>query len=280
MTVHVLIPVFNRLDKTRQVIACLRAQELDELLHIVIINDGSSDGTAAYLAEQKDVDVLEGDGSLWWGGAMEKGLQHIIRIANENDWVLMVNNDTQFAPDFIQTLLDSARSHAPAAVGSVICDETRPNCLLSIGGLIDSWRFRVRDKLANERELNDQNELHSVDVLSGRGTLYPLSAFHRAGTMRPRWLPHYLADYELAARVRLAGYRLLVNEQAVILSANEYGNAYQPFGWKDKFFNVRSAYYLPATLMFWWVCSSWPEKITLLPRLAYVTLKKRKTSTA
>ena len=26
--------------------------------------------------------------------------------------------------------------------------------------------------------------------------------------MRPRWLPHYLADYELSVRVRKAGYRL------------------------------------------------------------------------
>lgn len=278
MTVHVLIPVFNRLDKTRQVLACLRTQKLDESLHIVVINDGSTDGTATYLTAQQDVDVLDGDGSLWWGGAMERGLQHIIDAANVNDWVLMVNNDTQFAPEFIQTLLDSARAHAPAAVGSVICDEARPNWLLSIGGLVDPWRFRVRDKLVEERALTPRIDLHTVDVLSGRGTLYPLSAFRRAGTMRPRWLPHYLADYELAARVRLAGYRLLVNEQAVTLSANEYGNAYQPSGWKDKFFSVRSAYYLPATLMFWWVCSSWPERITLMPRLAYVALKQRKAS--
>jgi GT2 family glycosyltransferase len=202
----------------------------------------------------------------------------VLQDSHPSDWILLVNNDTQFAADFVQRLLDTARAHAPAAVGSVICDEAAPDRLLSIGAVFDTWRLRVRDKLEQERPRDSAKGPHSVDALSGRGTLYPLAAFRIAGTMKPVWLPHYLADYELAVRVRKAGFRLLVCEDAAILSADEFGNAYQPSSLRDKFFAVRSAYYLPAVLAFWWRASSLLERFTLLPRLIFVSLKFRRST--
>lgn len=276
MTVHVLIPVFNRLPLTRRVLECLKEQQVDEALRIIVIDDGSTDGTAEFLASRQDITVLKGDGSLWWGGAIEAGLQRVLKEGHASDWILLVNNDTLFEADFVQRLLDSARAHAPAAVGSVICDEAAPEKVISIGAVFDTWRLRVRDKLERERTRDLAQGPHSVDALSGRGTLYPLAAFQSAGTMRPSWLPHYLADYELAVRVRKAGYNLLVCEDTAVLSANEFGNAYRPSSLRDKFFAVRSAYYLPAVLAFWWQASSLLERLTLMPRLIFVGLKSNR----
>jgi len=278
VTVHVLIPVFNRLALTERVLGCLRAQQVDEPLRLIVIDDASTDGTAEFLASQQDITVLKGDGSLWWGGAIEAGLQRVLQEGHPSDWILLMNNDTQFAADFVQRLLDTARAHAPAAVGSVICDEAAPDRLLSIGAVFDTWRLRVRDKLERERPRDSAKGPHLVDALSGRGTLYPLAAFRIAGTMKPVWLPHYLADYELAVRVRKAGFKLVVTEDAVTLSADEYGNSYKPKSMRDKFFTVRSAYYLPAVLAFWWRTSTLFERLTLLPRLIFVGFKSRRIS--
>ncbi|CAN1498780.1 COG1216 Predicted glycosyltransferases [Burkholderiaceae bacterium] len=277
MTVHVLIPVFNRLEMTRRALDCLQTQQLDEPIRLIVINDGSTDGTTEFLSAQKDITVLNGDGSLWWGGAIEAGLQFVLENVHLSDWVLLVNNDTQFDTKFVQRLLDTARAYAPAAVGSVICDEAAPNQLLSIGAVLDTWRLRVRDKLEQPRIRDLSKGPHPVDALSGRGTLYPVAAFSIAGTMKTAWLPHYLADYELALRVRNAGYKLLVSEATAVLSENEYGNSYQPARLIDIFFSVRSAYYLPAIFAFWWRASSLVERLTLLPRLIYVSLKHRRS---
>jgi N-acetylglucosaminyl-diphospho-decaprenol L-rhamnosyltransferase len=277
MTVHVLVPVFNRLELTRRVLDCLQNQKVDEPLRLIVIDDGSTDGTANFLATQLKITVLKGDGSLWWGGAIESGLQRVLEDCQLSDWVLLVNNDTQFDANFVQRLLDTARTHAPAAVGSVICNEAVPDQLLSIGPVLDTWRLKVCDKLEQTRLRDSAKGPHPVDALSGRGTLYPVAAFHSAGTMKTAWLPHYLADYELALRVRNAGYKLLVSEATAVLSANEFGNSYQPAGLRDKFLSVRSTYYLPAVLAFWWRASSLVERLTVLPRLIYVGLKLRRT---
>lgn len=273
MTIHVLIPVFNRIALTRRLLDCLQNQHVDEKIHIIVIDDGSTDGTAEYISSRTDIKVINGDGSLWWGGAIHAGLQRALEVGHKEDWVLLLNNDTLFDDNFIQRLLDTARSNAPAAVGSAICDEQAPNKLLSIGALLDTWRLRVRDKLVQSRIRDSTQGPHVVDVLSGRGTLYPLAVFLRVGSMKPTLLPHYLADYELSIRVRKAGYKLLVSENAVVLSANEFGNSYLPSSVREKYFSVRSPSYIPAVLVFWWGASSLLERVTLLPRLIYVSLR-------
>lgn len=68
MTVYALMPVFNRLSMTKTAINCLRLQEFDDKLMIIVVDDGSTDGTQEYLDTQSDIVVLQGDGTLWWGG--------------------------------------------------------------------------------------------------------------------------------------------------------------------------------------------------------------------
>lgn len=273
MTVHVLMPVFNRLAMTQSMLECLRAQQADEPLALIVIDDGSSDGTGDFLHAQADVTVLQGDGSLWWGGAIDLGLRHMLATASADDWVLFLNNDTRIDRGFVQAMLDIARQFAPAAVGSAIRDMQPPHRLLSIGPLINPWRLRVTDAIDEPAKCDEfARGVVSVDALSGRGVLYPVPALRAVRGMRPRWLPHYLADYELALRVRSAGWRLLVSSSAVVYSNEEYGNAFRGSNLWDRFFSVRSSAYLPARLSFWWSASSLMQRATFPLRAAACTL--------
>lgn len=182
-----------------------------------MVNDGSSDGTAEWLAAQNDIEVLNGDGSLFWGGSVDLAVRHLQANAAAEDWVLLVNNDTTIADDFVQRLLGAALVNAPAAVGSVIRDEADHARLLSIGGRVDAWRLLTRDLLDEVGPCQVSDTLVEVDALSGRGVLFPLAALIAAGGMRPRALPHYLADYEVSLRVRKSGWRLLVLSAAAVL---------------------------------------------------------------
>lgn len=270
MTVHVLMPVFNRLELTKNIIQCLHSQVVDEAINLVIVDDGSTDGTSDYLSSQDNLTVLQGDGNLWWGGSIDLALHYVFKIAKSDDWVMFVNNDTQFKSGFLQCLLDTARSKAPAAVGSIIRNEKSPHSLLSIGAKIDSWWLLVSDKLNtinNNSNVSDSQSFVEVDALSGRGVLFPVSVLKAVGGMRPKWLPHYLADYELSLRVRSAGYHLWIDTNAAVYSKDEHGSAYHAPSLREKFFSVRSPSYLPAVSVFWWEASNGLQRVTLPFRL-------------
>jgi GT2 family glycosyltransferase len=272
MTVHVLIPVFNRLAMTRAIVNQLRSQILDEELTVTVIDDGSTDGTAEFLCKQPDVQTLKGDGNLWWGGAISLALRHVLSRVPDNDWVIFVNNDTEIRPDFLQRLLDAARLHAPAAVGSVVRDIMPPHGLISVGPRVDSWRFMVEDVGEGYQSADG---VVAVDALSGRGVIYPVAALKAAGGTRPRWVPHYLSDYELSLRVREKGWRLFVAADAVVYSTKEFGSSYRPKSLHEKFFTVRSPTYLPAQVSFWWQASGLLGRVTLPIRLFYHFIKRQ-----
>jgi N-acetylglucosaminyl-diphospho-decaprenol L-rhamnosyltransferase len=275
MSVYVVIPVFNRLALTKRLVDCLLRQTLNQPLHILIVNDGSTDGTAEWTAAQKDIKLLNGNGSLFWGGAVDLALRYLEVIADSEDWVLLINNDTTVDENFVQGLLNAAEAYAPAAIGSVIRDEADPANLLSIGVCVDAWRMITCDLLDNLGLDAVSEPVVEVDALSGRGALFPISALMAAGGMRPRFLPHYLADYELSLRLRKTGWRLLVLPTVVVYSSDDYGSTYRSLSLRDKLFSVRSPFYLPAQLAFWWEASNLLQRLTLPLRLSLFILFPR-----
>lgn len=271
MTVHVVMPVHNRLSATAQMVNRIKAQKCDEALKIWVVDDGSTDGTSEYLSLQPDVTVIMGDGTLWWGGAVDVAMSALFRQACEHDWVLLVNNDSDVANDFVQKLLDTARAHKPAAVGSVLHHIDRREELLSVGPKLNAWAFLIEDAIGSislsDRKENVGPRTLEVDALSGRGVLYPLDVLRKVGGMRPRLLPHYLADYELSTRVKAAGHRLLVSMDAITYTDEDFGNAYRAASLREKLFSVRSPSYLPAVIAFWWGSSTGLQVLTAPIRL-------------
>jgi GT2 family glycosyltransferase len=224
MTVYAVMPVFNRLEMTRRMVDNLRTQR-DADLRIVVVDDGSTDGTGQWLASQADVCTISGDGDLWWAGAVNAALRHILRSAAQRDHVLLLNNDTTIERDFVTTLVRISREHEGAAVGAAIRNETPPHELLSIGPRIDIARMHVWDLIdelsPEERQL--PKRAYEVDALSGRGALYPVTVLRATGYLHSRLLPHYHADYEFAARARRKGFKTVVSTEAVVYSQPSFG---------------------------------------------------------
>jgi GT2 family glycosyltransferase len=122
MTIAVLMTCFNRRELT---LACLRslfAQEPPEgfRLSVTLVDDGSKDGTAeAVRAEFRSVEVLIGDGNLYWCGGMRKAWSHAAQI--HPDYYLLLNDDTILESGALAELLElcgepSTRNIAVASV--------------------------------------------------------------------------------------------------------------------------------------------------------------------
>ncbi|WP_064710838.1 glycosyltransferase family 2 protein [Rhizobium bangladeshense] len=276
MRVNVIIPVFNRLEHTRRVLEALRRQTLVDALTIVVINDGSTDGTAEYLKSQGDVVEIRGDGNLWWGGAIEEGLKYVLPSCQTEDYVLFLNNDTWFGEHYVETLVQTSRANGDAAVGSVIHEEGRDPPLVSIGAKLNVNRLAVWDLLSelSEAEKRSPSGQYCVDALSGRGTLYPAHLFRRYGGMRPYLLPHYMADYEIAMRFARAGVPLVVSSKAIVYSPPVYGNDASRLSWRKRLFGRRSPHNVFQRLIFYSLVGSPLQRISAPIRMAYFSCSR------
>jgi GT2 family glycosyltransferase len=251
-SVYVLIPVHNRLSFTECVIECLRRQEGNSRIIIVIIDDGSTDGTADYLAAQADVVTLKGDGTLFWGGAIQMGLDYALGCCERDDYILFLNDDTQFVPGYVETLVNSSRRNGDAVVGSVVREDGEVPALVSIGARIDLDRILIRDILSglSPEQIADLDEFYFPDALSGRGTLFPSRYFREFGTLVPHLLPHYFADYEITMRFKRKGVPLVVARDACVFSPPVYGNSVDGMSFFKRYFGPRSSRNLWQMLIF------------------------------
>lgn len=221
VSVFVIIPVHNRLDFTRACLASLREQSFRDFT-IVVVDDGSTDGTHVALAtEFPEATLLWGDGDLWWTGAMNQGLCWVMSRAGQHDHVLALNNDTALPPDHLETLLGLAARHPNALIGSVAVSWDDHERIVDGGVRID-WRTTrsasPAEGLTWSQAVERLGEAVPVSVLSGRGTLIPVEAFRRVGPYDQKRLPHYGADWELARRAQRGGFELLMSYHARVFS--------------------------------------------------------------
>ena len=220
--VYIVIPVHNRRWYTQGCLDCL-AQQTYRAFTTIIVDDGSSDGTAEMIAtEFPDVVVLRGDGNLWWTKAINKGVQYALDHTDKLalDVVLTLNDDLTFGPDYLASLMANYEANKPCLIGSVVVDIKNPDYLEYAGASCNYFTAKgIRTSAVFQNSYHRLANAHAVlptDDLSGRGTIIPLSVFEAIGLYDERNFPHYMADIELSVRARRRGYQLFVSVGSVI----------------------------------------------------------------
>jgi len=102
MAVSIVIPVFNQLHFTRICMESLHAT-LPEDCEIIVVDNGSSDGTAGYLLGCPDVRVITNKENLGCAAAWNQGIK-----ASHALWVAILNNDIILSTNWLDGLLDFA----------------------------------------------------------------------------------------------------------------------------------------------------------------------------
>lgn len=110
MRIAVLLTCHNRREKT---LGCL-VHLFDQVLPVgvsltaFLVDDGSTDGTGAAVRERfPTVQVIEGDGSLFWCGGMRKAWSEA--APGDFDGYLWLNDDTNMYKDALESLLTALR---------------------------------------------------------------------------------------------------------------------------------------------------------------------------
>jgi GT2 family glycosyltransferase len=221
----------------------------------VIIDDGSTDGTAEFIRENyPEVDLLSGDGQLWWTGATNLGVTHTLTVARETDYVLTLNNDTVLPTYYLEIMMSLAGQAPNALIGSIALDNNRRDVRVNAGVRV-SW-FSARYTKINLSPGEVTDSFYSVSFLSGRGTLIPVRVFKRIGLYDARTFPHYAADYDFSLRAKRAGNALLLHPRCYLYSKTHLtgiSNIHEKVSfsaWLNSFRSIKSSNNLRIRLRF------------------------------
>jgi GT2 family glycosyltransferase len=221
--IYIVIPVHNRQQFTLACLGCLARQTVTEK-RVIVVDDGSTDGTHERVRERyPDTIVLTGDGTLWWAGATNLGINYVLNIClpGTDDFILMLNDDTKVDPDYLANLLLAYEANKPCIVGSVSIDVTSPNRLIYAGTRLNLAVPTLEDwaatRFKNSYTQLLRNGLYLVsDSLPGRGMFVPTSVFDRIGTLDVQHFCHHMADLDFSVRARQAGFPLVVSSASVV----------------------------------------------------------------
>ena len=208
----------NRKEITRQCLEQLNNQTYSKL-KIIIIDDGSTDGTSQMIKTQyPDIHLLHGDGSYWWSKSMNMGIDAVLKIAATNDLVLTMNDDTDFNINYIESFYKESLRYPNTLIGSLNLIKMNIDRIFSAGGRYD---LLFSNHLANYPSgipYNRKNikDYLTTDYLPGRGTLIPVKTFREIGNYDAENFPQYIADEEFSYRAKLRGYNCIVSSKVKV----------------------------------------------------------------
>jgi len=198
--VFVILPVHNRWEQTRTCLSRLAAQTHPNL-QVVLVDDGSTDGTRRNVEREfPGATVLEGDGTLWWAGGVNRGIAFAMRDASPEDFLLLLNNDLAFEETFVGDLCRESAERGGVALFPASVDN-RTGEFADTGFLVD-WEGT---RILSSHKAGGGSAPVEPDAFSTRGLFLPVPVVSAAGRLREKELPHYLSDLEYTIRIRKMG---------------------------------------------------------------------------
>jgi hypothetical protein len=194
----VVIPTLNGRERLLRTLESLEGQVPAEA--VVVVDNASSDGTAAAVAERHPgVRVLQNGRNLGFGAAINRGALEL-----EGDLLVLVNNDVVCESDFIARITEPFADGSVGMVAGVLLQAAAPDTIDSAGIELDvtlgSWDYLWNRPAAALASAGDP-----VGPCGGAAA-YRLPAFRELGGFDEA-LFAYWEDVDLALRFREAGWR-------------------------------------------------------------------------
>lgn len=216
----IIIPTFNRkLFLSNLLNQIISISHSDFNLHIVVVVDGSTDGTLEMLSNDfPQAHIVKGTGSWWYTKSINEGLAYTEKLTV--DFVLTLNDDILLKDNFFEALSNSIKkSPKDSIIGALSLTKTNPEKILSAGvEKIILWKFKLLpyyNTFTNKSDIKNLQGLKPSLVLPGRGMLIPYGISKKLNGFDNKFL-QYHSDYDFCLRAKKNGYQIFISWDVIV----------------------------------------------------------------
>ena|GEM_PF-1309329 len=208
---QIIIPVFNPPAGLLENLEKLEAASPGSIARMVMVDDGSTNDIPRQAEERfSGLTRLQGDGSLWWCGAMRMGMSHA--LANGAEVVVWLNHDCVPVANTLEQLVETAAEKGNGAVSAWCFSAEAPEFPVNPG-------FRdLKEIPVKELRIHPMVAVHGVN---GNCVALNAGAIRAVGLPDAGKHPHY-GDGPYTFKLHQAGYRTLIVTGARAALEREY----------------------------------------------------------
>lgn len=209
----IIILTYNNLDYNIQCIESIRSYTEKNTYEIVVVDNGSSDGTREWLSIQSDLKLVFPDENT----GFPKGCNLGIQVAEKNNDILLLNNDIVVTPNWINNLRTCLYSDENIGAVGPITNYAWNNQAIPV-----PYDF-IQDMVSFAETINksDSSKWEQKVKLIGFCILIKRKVLDTIGLLDERFSPGNYEDDDICMRIIEAGYKLFLCNDCFI---HHYGN--------------------------------------------------------
>lgn len=247
--IAIAIVTFNSADKLPDLLASLSEQDYpEELVDLIIVDNNSSDNSREIIkASALNIRLIENADNRGFAQANNQAYE----LAKElrDDYLVLLNDDTIVETDWLKNLISLAESDAKiAAVQAKLLLWPEKDRINSYGNALTFLGFAYCN---DYRQPDKTGEPFEVPYPSGAAVVIKISALKEIGLFDDK-LFMYHEDVDLGWRLRLLGYKVMLETKAVVYHKYSFAKASYKYYYmeRNRFYVERKNFKLATLILF------------------------------
>ena len=217
-TIGIIIINWNSFDLTH---ACLKSlEEIDyKAISVILVDNNSSDDSLERLsAAHPWIVTVENEKNLGFTGGNNSGIRKAFEL--DCDYILLLNNDTQVEPDFLNILVEKIESDPNiGAVQPKIYYEYDRNVIWNAGGKYNPLLTQPSTIGENKIDDGSYQVTKSTDWITGCAFLIRSSVVREVGLTSELYFYGCFDDVDYSMEILKKGYELFFCANSIIYHA-------------------------------------------------------------
>ena len=162
-----ILGIFTCYNRKECSVACLKSlMEGNKSLEFTFlaVDDASTDGTAEALEDLGKVNVLEGNGGLYYSGGMRKGIEEAKGKYRDYDYCLLFNDDVKFYAGAVERMVKLFSKERQILVGCLLyTSNLRRKLKIPIDAFVIGHVGRFSEQKNHKFLVSVFEKIHSID---------------------------------------------------------------------------------------------------------------------